>query len=147
MHNIQCILYIVYSTIIDNNSVKPSVNLGAIKSRKYSLEVNILRDYGLVCHLEELRVPLDYYVSVSGYLAVTKTVFYNQTSMKDRVILEGLTPYQSYNISLRAAPSFDLGKTPSLFSNSLKSRASTLKDGKLGSDLCILNPHEFIFST
>ena len=116
--------------MIDNNSVKPSVNLGAIRSRKYSLEFNILRDYGLVCHLEEFRVPLDYHVTVRGYLGVTKTVFYNQTSMKDQVILEGLTPHQSYNISLRAAPSLDLGKTPSLFSNSLKTKASTLKDGR-----------------
>lgn len=76
-------------------------------------------------------MPLDYHVTISGFSGVNQTVFYNQTSMKDRVILEGLTPYQSYNISLRASPSLDLGKTPSLFSNLLITQASTLKDGKL----------------
>ena len=120
--------------------VKPSINLGTTRSRKYSLELNILRDYGLVCHLEEFRVSLDYHVTISGFLGVNKTVFYNQTSMKDRVILEGLTPYQSYNISLRAAPSLDLGKTPSLFSNSLNTTASTLKDGKVNRD--VIRNHE-----
>ena len=133
-------------------SVKPSINLGTTRSRKYSLELNILRDYGLVCHLEEFKVPLDYHVTISGLLGVQKTVFYNQTSMKDRVFLEGLTPYQSYNISLRAAPSLDLGKTPSLFSNSLNTTASTLKDGKvnilkLKRYLTTDDSHDFIVST
>ena len=76
-------------------------------------------------------MPLDYHVTISGLLGLNKTVFHNQTSMKDRVILEGLTPYQSYNISLRATPSLDLGKTPSLFSNSFNTKASTLKDGNV----------------
>ena len=121
----------VHLIIIFPLSVKPSVNLGTTRPRKRSLELNILRDYGLVCHLEEFKVPLDYHVTISGFSGVNKTVFYNQTSMKDRIILEGLTPYQSYNISLRASPSLDLGKTPSLFSNVLLIKASTLKDGKL----------------
>ena len=133
-------------------SVKPSISLGTTRSRKYSLELNVLRDYGLVCHLEEFKVPLDYHVTISGFLGSNKTVFYNQTSMKDRVILKGLTPYQSYNISLRAAPSLDLGKTPSLFSNSLNTTASTLKDGKVKilkvkRYLTTNASHDFIVST
>ena len=112
-------------------TVKPSVSLGALRSGQISIELSISRDYSMVCHLDTLRVSLDYHVTLSPDPdTIITTVFYNQTSMTDRVILGGLTPYQSYNISLRAAPSLDHGRTPSLFSSALHTHVTTLKDGR-----------------